>query len=79
MWSGWEPELSEVSATGRLGIRVPVATEAGKPIVRRIREEFAFDPGGGTRESGLARLSYPAAVPDKAQARLTVRTRLLAS
>jgi Alpha/beta hydrolase domain len=72
VWSGWDPDAPR--ANGGLAARFPVATEDGKPIVRRIREEFAF----GTRSNAngeVAKLSYPAASLDNMSARLTVRER----
>lgn len=72
VWSGWDPEAP--GADGGMRIRVPVATDGGKPIVRTIRDEFVF----GTRlpaASPTAPLSYEAATLDQAQARLTVRAR----
>jgi hypothetical protein len=72
VWSGWDPDAP--AANGGLRIRVPVATDRGRPIVRVIRDEFVF----GTRlaaASETAPLSYDAASLDQAQARLTVRAR----
>ncbi len=65
VWSGWDPGAP--STTG-LSLDVPVATDAGKPIVRRIREEFV----SGTRLGALQafRLSHEAA---SRNATLTVR------
>jgi len=67
VWSGWDPGAPR--ANGGLGLDAPVATDDGKPIVRRIREEFI----SGTRGGDLAqfRLSYEAAARDDAV--LTVR------
>ncbi len=55
-----------------MGARFPVMIEDGKPIVRRIREEFQV---GKRRpaDAETARLNYPAASTDKSKARLTVR------
>jgi hypothetical protein len=72
VWSGWDPDAPRANAG--LTARFPVATEDGKPIVRRVREEFHF----GTRSNAspeLARLAYPAATLDTSRARLTVRAR----
>jgi hypothetical protein len=72
VWSGWDPDAPR--GNNGLAARFPVATDDGKPIVRRIREEFEF----GTRSSAngeLAKLSYPAASLDNVSARLTVRER----
>jgi hypothetical protein len=65
VWSGWDPGAPK--ATG-LSLEVPVASHGGKPIVRRIREEFV----SGTRLGVLPafRLSHEAASRNAA---LTVR------
>jgi hypothetical protein len=71
-WSGWDPDAPR--ANHGLSMRAPVATDAGAPIVRTIRDEFVF----GTRVPTTrvtAPLSYEAATLDQGQARLTVRTR----
>jgi hypothetical protein len=57
-----------------MGMRVPIATQQGEPVVEIIRDEFIF----GTRvpiTRTTAPLSYPAATLDQGQARLTVRAR----
>jgi len=72
VWSGWDPGAPRANAG--LGADFPPAFENGKPIVRRIRDEFHF----GTRAAGdgsIRRLSYPAASTDQPLARLTVRNR----
>jgi hypothetical protein len=72
VWSGWDPGAPR--ANNGLGAEFPAALENGKPIVRRIRDEFHF----GTRAAGdgsIRRLSYPAASTDQPSARLTVRSR----
>jgi len=72
VWSGWDPDAP--AANGGMRIRVPVATDGGKPIVRTIRDEFVF----GTRlpaASPTAPLSYEAASLEPARARRTVRAR----
>jgi hypothetical protein len=54
--------------------RLPAALEQGKPMVRRIRDEFHI----GTRAPGTGdavRLNYPAMSTDPKRARLTVRDR----
>lgn len=71
VWSGWDPDAP--SAYGALAARVPVASDNGKPIVRRVREEF--DVGTHAPIAGEMQLSYPAAVKDKSQARLAMRSR----
>jgi len=62
VWSGWDPGAPR--ANGGLGLDAPVATDGGRPIVRRIREEFI----SGTRGGYLSqfRLSYEAATRDDA-------------
>ena len=65
VWSGWDAGAPK--ATG-LSLDAPEASDAGKPIVRRIREEFV----SGTRLGALTafRLSHEAA---SRNATLTVR------
>ena len=65
VWSGWDAGAPK--ATG-LSLDAPVATDNGKPMVRRIREEFV----SGTRLGALQafRLSHEAAGKNAA---LTVR------
>jgi alpha/beta hydrolase family protein len=72
MWSGWDPDVPTRNAT--MGARFPVMIDDGKPIVRRIREEFQV---GKRRpaDAETARLNYPAASTDKSRARLTMRAR----
>jgi hypothetical protein len=72
VWSGWDPDAPRVHHG--MGIRVPVATNNGQPLVQTIRDEFVF----GTRvptTRHTALLSYEAATLDQQQARLTVRAR----
>jgi hypothetical protein len=72
VWSGWDPGAPR--SNGLLSADFPAALEGGKPMVRRIRDEFHF----GTRSPGdgsIRRLSYPAASTDQPAARLTVRDR----
>jgi hypothetical protein len=72
VWSGWDPGAPRANAG--LGAEFPPALEGGKPIVRRIRDEFHF----GTRAPGdgsVRRLSYPAASTDQPGTRLTMRDR----
>ena len=65
VWSGWDPGAP--AATG-LSLDAPIATDNGRPIVRRIREEFV----AGTRRGDMPAfpLSYAAADHD---AQLTMR------
>lgn len=72
VWSGWDPDAPK--ANNGISIRVPVATDGGRPIVQRIRDEFQIatrGPGDGSSY----RLAYPAATTDKSKATLTVRER----
>jgi hypothetical protein len=68
VWSGWDPTV----APGLVSARLPVARRDGKPIARRIRDEFVFGPGLEP-PPGSAALSYAAADLDPKSARLTVR------
>jgi hypothetical protein len=72
VWSGWEADVPKANAT--MSARLPPVLEGGKPVVRRIREEFQF---GKRRpaDAEVARLGYPAASRDQSKARLTVRAR----
>ena len=72
VWSGWDPDAPR--ANGGMIVRVPIATQDSRPIVKTIRDEFVF----GTRIPATrptAPLSYEAATLDQQQARLTVRTK----
>jgi Alpha/beta hydrolase domain len=69
VWSGWDPGAPR--ANGGLGLDVPVATDNGAAIVRRIREEYVSGTRGGVLER--LRLSYETASLDPRDARLTVR------
>ena len=72
LWSGWDP--GGPRANNGLGAEFSAALEDGKPMIRRIRDEFHI----GTRAPGdgsTRRLSYPAASLDKSSGRLTVRSR----
>src|SRR5262245_13213949 len=72
VWSGWDPDVPTRNAT--MGARFPVMNDDGKPMVRRIREEFQV---GKRRpiDAETARLNYPTASTDKSKARLTMRAR----
>jgi len=72
VWSGWDPDAPR--ANHGMGIRVPIATEQGAPIVETIRDEFIFGTRVPTTRTS-APLSYPAATLDQHRARLTVRAR----
>lgn len=70
-WAGWDPHAPR--ARDGLALSAPIATDAGAPIVQRVRESFV----SGTRSGPLEvfRLSHPAAEPDPRRARLTERER----
>jgi hypothetical protein len=68
VWSGWDPTV----APGLMRARLPIAQRDGRPIVRRIRDEFVFGPGTDAPPARAA-LSYAAADLDPARARLAVR------
>lgn len=72
VWSGWDPDAPKTN--NGMTVRVPVATNNGAPIVRRIREEFQIGTRGPANVE-IRRLNYPAASTDKAKARLTIRSR----
>jgi hypothetical protein len=72
VWSGWDPDAPK--SNNGMSARIPVATDNGRPIVRRIRQEIQVGTRGPA-DVAVARLVYPAASTDKANARLTVRTR----
>ena len=72
VWSGWDSGAPRVN--NGMTARLPPALENGKPIIRRIRDEFHI----GTRAPGkgeAVRLNYPAVSADPREARLTVRDR----
>jgi hypothetical protein len=71
-WSGWDASVARANAA--LGMTAPVPTNAGSPIIRRIRDEFV----AGTRPDSPTdtfRLSYTAATLDQAAAQLSQRRR----
>ena len=68
VWSGWDPGAPRVN--NGLGGDFPIAEENGRPIERRIRDEFHVGTRG-PKELVVRRLSYPAASTDKSTARLT--------
>ena len=72
VWSGWDGAAPRVN--NGMTARLPMALEDGKPMVRRIRDEFHI----GTRAPGngeVVRLNYTAVSTDSRRARLTVRDR----
>lgn len=70
VWSGWDAGVSPSNA--RLGIRIPVATDGGRPIVERIREEIQVGTRGPA-DVEVFRLLETAANTDAKAARLTFR------
>lgn len=71
VWSGWDPDAPR--ANMGLGLTAPVATDGGRPIVQKVRDEFVSGTRGGTLEA--FKLSYEAASLDQTRARLTQRER----
>lgn len=68
-WSGWD----EVPTTnGRLAIRLPVATENSREIIRRVRDEIQIGTRGAS-DIEVARLTYAAASTDTKAAKLAYR------
>jgi hypothetical protein len=76
-WSGWDPEAPR--SNNGMAMSAIVATDAGAPIVRVIRDEIVDDTRVRAPASGKGpvqrtlRLTHEAASLDPAQARLTVR------
>ncbi|MFN0316508.1 MAG: alpha/beta hydrolase domain-containing protein [Burkholderiales bacterium] len=71
VWSGWDPDAPR--ANNGIAMHAPVATDAGNPIVREIRDEFVSGTRIGILES--FKLSHEAASLDQSHARLTWRER----
>jgi hypothetical protein len=74
VWCGWQGDL--IPLGNWLALNVPVATNNGKPIIRKVRTEIVVDEKGVKSQplSGDERVkSYDAASRDKSQATLTVR------
>jgi len=72
VWAGWDPTVGSRDAT--MTVRFPLAMEDGKPMVRRIREEFQVGKRIPETQKTIA-LTYPAASLDKNKARLMMRDR----
>ena len=70
-WTGWDPDAPKTN--NGMVIKVPVATDNGKQIVRTIREELVSATRGPVLKEFT--LLYDAANTDQSQARLTVRRR----
>jgi hypothetical protein len=72
VWAGWDPTVGSRDAT--MTVRFPLTLEDGKPMVRRIREEFQVGKRIPETFKTIA-LTYPAASLDKSRARLMMRDR----
>ena len=70
-WTGWDPDAPK--ANNGMTIKVPIATDNGKQIVRVIREELVSATRGPVLKEFT--LLYDAANTDQSQAKLTVRRR----
>ncbi len=70
LWSGWQGDA--MSQEGLMSARLPVATDAGMPIVSLSRDEFVFDH---SQNPTLTPLSYPSNTADQEECCLTVRQR----
>ncbi len=74
VWSGWQSNVAQTGAgaTGPLGTRFPVATEAdGSPITGLSREEFIPNNRGAVQNMSL---SYaPASLTDRSEVTFTAR------
>lgn len=79
VWSGWDSEAPR--ASNGMSMSAVIATDNGKPIVRRIRDEIIAatrsradppKPGEAPRKQTL-KLSYDAATLDQSEAKLTMR------
>jgi len=70
VWSGWQCDL--VPAPGLMTADLPIATDGGRPVTGRSREEYIDE---GERPFFTGRLTWPAASLDPAEATLTVRNR----
>lgn len=74
VWCGWQGDLQPLK--NWLVLKVPIATNHGKPIIARARSEIVVDEKGVKSQplSGDVRVkSYPAASRDKSLSSLTVR------
>ena len=74
VWCGWQGDLMPLK--NWLVLNVPIATNNGKPIVRKVRTEIVVDENGVKSQpfSGDERVkSYQAASRDRFRASLTIR------
>lgn len=69
-WGGWQSDVAP--GNGRMVARYPVATDDGRPITGRCREEYIDHSDA---ETFAGKLTYPADDLDPAKATLTVRSR----
>jgi hypothetical protein len=71
VWSGWQGDIAGKDMLGRplLGARFPIARDGDRPLTGSVSTETIFDDTTSNRIT----LPYPAASPDPASARLTVR------
>jgi hypothetical protein len=72
VWSGWDAGAPR--GNNGMTARLPAALQDGRPMIRRIRDEFHI----GTRAPGngeVVRLNYAAVSTDPHRGRLTVRDR----
>jgi len=74
VWSGWQSNVGQsgVGASGRVGVRFPVATNGdGTPVTGLSREEFSPENARGAHAFGL---SYePASLTDRSEVSFTAR------
>ncbi len=73
IWLGWQPDVPQ--KLGNLRLTVPTVTHPdGQPIYGLVRSDWTVDePATHLPLSHREHLAYPAAQPDAAQNRLTVR------
>ncbi len=69
VWSGWDSTVTRGAQL--LGLSPVIATDAGMPIVRTIRDELVSGTRGAQRQT--FRLTHEAASLDQTRARLSVR------
>ena len=74
VWCGWQGDI--IPLENWLALDIPIATNNGKPIIRKVRTEIVVDAKAVKSQplSADERIkSYPAASRDKIRAALTVR------
>ncbi len=72
VWVGWQGDIALGTNSQSVGMALPTATTAGKPITGTSVEEIVFDAAAPV---GKLPLSYPAATLAQAGAELTVQAR----